>query len=68
MTKMVFIRYPKHSTEHLIYSEHSNGGMTKLYSRNVEFHKDQFRSINEINDDQKQHELQQDVQLWRGFE
>jgi len=29
-TKMVFIRYPKHSKEYAMFGEHPNGGMTKV--------------------------------------
>jgi len=56
-TKMVFIRYPKHSKGYVIYGEHPNGGMTKVDSRNVDFLKDEFLSIGEIKTDLALYEL-----------
>ena len=47
-TKMVFIRYPAYSKGYVMYGEHSNGGMTEVDSRNVDFVKDAFLSIGEI--------------------
>ena len=36
-TKILFIRYPKHSKGYVIYGEQPNGGMMKIDSRNVNF-------------------------------
>jgi len=36
-TKMVFIRYPEHSKEHVMFGENPNGGMTEVNSRDVDF-------------------------------
>jgi len=47
---MVFLRYPKQSKGYVIYGEYPNGGMGNIYSRNVDFLKDEFLSIGKIKD------------------
>ena len=61
-TKIVFIRYPKHSKWYVTYKEHLNGGTTDDDSLNVEFIKNEFPSIGEIKKDVELYELQQDLQ------
>jgi len=46
-----------------MYSEHPNGGMTKVDSRNVYFLDDEFPSIGEIKMDLALYELPLDDQL-----
>ena len=41
-----------------MYGEHSNGGMTKIKSRNVDFFEDKFPSISETKKDLELYELQ----------
>jgi len=40
-TKMVFMRYPEHSKGYVMFGKHSNGGMTEIDSRNVDFLEDE---------------------------
>jgi len=47
-TKMVFIRYPVHYEEYVMYKEHPNGGLTEIDFRNDDFLKDKFSNIGEI--------------------
>jgi len=47
-----------------MFGEHHNGGMTEIDSRNVEFLKNEFRSIGEIRKDLVLDELQQDDLLF----
>jgi len=61
-TKMVFIRYPKHSKGYVMDGEHPNGGMKEVDSRNIDFLEDEFPSIGEVKKD-LQFELQQDLSL-----
>jgi len=65
---MAFIRYPAHSKGYVMYREHSNGGMTKIESRNVDFLEDVFPSIGEIKKDIELYELQQNLQPSLGRE
>jgi len=60
-TKMVFIRYPTHSKEYVLYGEYSNGGMTKIASCNIDFLEDEFPTIGGIKKNVELFELQQDV-------
>ena len=46
-SKKIFIRYLESSKGYVMYGEHSNGGMTEIESRDVNFIKDDFPSISE---------------------
>ena len=61
-TKMMFRRYPAHFKGYMMYREHSEGGMTEIDSRNVDFLDDEFLTIGKIKKDIKLYELQQDIQ------
>ena len=43
-SKKIFIRYSKSSKGYVMYSEHSDGGMTEIESRDVNFIEDDFPS------------------------
>ena len=57
-TKMVFIRYPKHSKGNVMYEKYPNSGMTEIDSHNVDFLEDELPSIREIKKNLKLYELQ----------
>ena len=43
-SKKIFIRYSKSSKGYVMYSEHSDGGMTEIESHDVNFIEDDFPS------------------------
>jgi len=45
-----------------MYGEHSNGGMTEIECRNVDFLENEFLSVGEIKKDLELYGLQQDLQ------
>jgi len=49
-----------------MYGEHPNGGMTGVYSHNVEFLKEELWSIGDIKTDLAMYELPLDDQLFLG--
>ena len=56
-SKTIFMRYSESSKGYIMYGEHSDGGMTKIESRDVNFIKDDFPSINEAKQDLQLYEL-----------
>ena len=47
----MFIRYPEIFKGYVIYGEHPNGGMTEIESQDVEFLKDEFIRIGDVDKD-----------------
>ena len=58
-SKKIFIRYSESSKGYVMYGEHSDGGMTEIESRDVNFIKDDFPSISEAKQDLQLYELQE---------
>ena len=50
-SKKIFIRYSESSKGYVMYGEHSNGGMTEIESRDVNFIEDDNPSISEAKED-----------------
>ena len=49
--KKIFIRYSESSKGYVMYGEHSDGGMTEIESRDVNFIEDDFPIISEVKQD-----------------
>ena len=58
-SKKILIRYLESSKGYVMYGEHSDGGMTKIESRDVNFIEDDFPSISEAKQDLQLYELQE---------
>ena len=50
-SKKILIRYSESSKGYVMYGEHSDGGMTEIESRDVNFIEDDFPSISEAKQD-----------------
>ena len=57
-SKKILIRYLESSKGYVMYGEHSDGGMTEIVSRDVNFIEDDFPSISEEKQDLQLYELQ----------
>ena len=58
-SKKILIRYSESSKGYVMYGEHSDGGMTEIESRDVNFIEDDFPSISEAKQDLQLYELQE---------
>ena len=68
-SRKIFIRYLESSKGYVTYGEHSDGGMTEIESRDVNFIEDDFPSISEVKQDLLLYELQElSYQLWARVE
>ena len=55
--KCIFIRYSEHSKGYLLIGEQSDGSVTEIESRDVDFIEDQFPSRGEVDRSLELHEI-----------